>query len=309
MTAELLSAIKEMNNIFNKAEKYKIIPINRLRKLKDEINNFKKNNELNNFQKWIVNDLIRFDIPQVDFSVKSIILIAIPHPFYAEVVFTKNKIKYNCMSLVMSDFDKTEEVLKRQLSTQKYNSISAPNLPLKRLAVQSGLAVYGRNNICYIEGMGSNFSFAAYYSDMPGNDHYWAEVTMAPACADCRACLRNCPTGAIRKIKFLIDNERCLSYWNESSEPFPAWMPKSAHHSVYDCIKCQVICPMNKDQIKNTVGPIHFTESETDMLLSGLRYEKQPASLKQKVKYLGLHQWPDGISKNMKTLFELNDNL
>jgi epoxyqueuosine reductase len=297
----------EINNAFTHNEKVKIIPIGRLLDLKSEINHFKKSNELNSFQKWIVNDLYRFDIPRVDFLIKSIILITIPHPFYAEVVFTKNMKKYHCISLVMSDFDHVEKEIKSLLSAEKYNVITAQNLPLKRLAVQSGLAVYGRNNICYREGMGSNFSFAAFYSDVPCNDEYWTDVTMAVECKECRACLENCPTGALQKNNFLIDTERCLSYWNESSEPFPEWMPKSAHHCLYDCIKCQVICPMNKNQIKKTVGPIEFSESEINMLLSGVCYEKQPASLKQKVKYLGLHQWPGGISKNIKTLIEFND--
>ena len=297
-----------MNNTFSNGEIVKIIPINRILKLKDGIDQFKKSHELNSFQKWIVHDFYSLDIPRVKFPIKSIILIAIPHPFYAEVVVTKNRKEYNALSPVMSDFDKAEKVLRRLLSTQKNHIAAAKKLPLKRLAVQSGLAVYGRNNVCYIEGLGSNFSFAAYFSDVPCNDEYWTDVTLAARCTTCTACLKNCPTGAIQKNNFLIDNERCLSYWNESAEPFPEWMPKSAHHCLYDCIRCQAICPMNKDQIKEVVGPIQFTESETNMLLSGLAYEKQPRSLKQKVKYLGLHQWPDGIAKNIETLIELIDS-
>lgn len=299
----------KINDVFVNGEKVKIIPINKLLKLKNEIDQFKNNQELNSFQRWIVNDLYRFDIPFVEFSIQSIILIAIPHPFYAKVKFTKDKKQYNFISLVMSDFEKTETTLNRILLSEKYNFTLAQNLPLKRLAVQSGLAVYGRNNICYIKGIGSNFSFIAYYSDIPCIDEYWAGVKISSVCTKCNACLRNCPTGAIKKNRFLIDNEMCLSYWNESSEPFPEWIPKLAHHCVYDCLKCQIICPMNKMQIKNVVGPIYFNERETNMLLSGLHYEQQSVSLKQKVEYLGLHQWQDGIPKNLKMLFELNDDL
>ncbi|MBN1698788.1 MAG: 4Fe-4S binding protein [Spirochaetales bacterium] len=298
-----------MNDGFVNGEKIRIIPIERLLTLKNEVDHFKKGYELNSFQKWIVDDLYIFELPHVDFPIKSIILMAIPHPFYAEIVFTMNKKKYNCLSPVMSDFEKAEKTLKRLLATHRYLICKTQNLPLKRLAVQSGFAVYGRNNICYIDGMGSNFSFAAYYSDMPCDDEYWTDVAMARRCTKCKACFAHCPTGAIRKNGFLIDNERCLSYWNESAEPFPEWMPKSAHHCLYDCIKCQVICPMNKDQIKHTVGPVRFNESETNMLLSGFIYERQSVSFKKKVKYLGLHQWPDGISKNIKTLIALNNIL
>ena len=174
----------------------------------------------------------------------------------------------------------------------------ANNLPLKRLAVQSGFAVYGRNNICYINNLGRNFSFIAYFSDIPCDDNYWCGVELSPPCKKC------CPTGAIQRDSFLINNERCLSYWNESSKPFPEWIPSTAHHCVYDCLKCQIICPMNREQKNKIVGPIFFTELETNMLLSGLQYEQQPISLKKKVKFLGLHQWPDGIPKNLNILFK-----
>ena len=85
-------------------------------------------------------------------------------------------------------------------------------------------------------------------------------------------------------------------------------MPENAHHCVYDCIKCQIYCPMNKKQIKNTIGPVKFNELETNMLLSGLHYQKQSISFNKKVKYLGLHQWPDGIPKNLKVLFEIKNS-
>jgi epoxyqueuosine reductase len=109
----------EIDDVFVNGEKYKIIPINKLLELKDEVDHFKQDNKLTSFQNWIVNDLYRFDIPRVEFSIRSIIIIAIPHPFYAEVVLTKNKKKYHCISLVMSDFEKTENVLNQILFQRK----------------------------------------------------------------------------------------------------------------------------------------------------------------------------------------------
>jgi epoxyqueuosine reductase len=38
---------------------------------------------------------------------------------------------------------------------------------LKRLAVRSGLARYGRNNVTYVEGMGSFLELSASLTDMP----------------------------------------------------------------------------------------------------------------------------------------------
>lgn len=166
----------------------------------------------------------------------------------------------------MSDFKSAEDTLHTALRSENYHLITAQNIPLKRLAVHSGLAVYGRNNICYIDGMGSNFSFSAYFSDLPCYDGYWTDVITASLSSNCHACLKNCPTGAIQAGRFLIDDEKCLSYLNESAEPFPEWLPKTVHHCAYDCLKCQISCPMNKDQLKAVVGPIQFTESETDDL-------------------------------------------
>ncbi len=295
----------DLKKAFINGEIAQLIPIEKLKIIKKELDRFKQLEELNNFQNWIVNDLYKFEVADIGFPAKSIILIAIPHPFYAKVEFTYNGRKIKALSLVMSDFETTESHLKNYLFSQNYKIAEAPDLPLKRLAVQSGLAVYGRNNICYINSMGSNFSFIAYYSDIPCDNKKWREITMARTCTYCKACLNNCPTGAIQKNRFLINNEKCLSYLNENKDPFPEWLPKSAHHCIYDCLKCQIICPMNKAQVKKVTGPVIFSESETRSLLSGIIFNKITGSFKQKVKYLGLHQWPDGIAKNIKVLIEL----
>ncbi len=288
-------------------EKATLIPIRRLDCLRNEIERFKQDEALNGFQHWIVNDLYGFDVPAVEFAVSSIVLLAVPHPFYAPVEFIYRGKTYHCLSLVMSDFERAEQSLREALQSRNYQIIAAPNIPLKRLAVQSGFAAYGRNNICYIDGMGSNFSFSAYFSDIPCDDGDWAAAKMASRCAHCTACMKHCPTAAIRKERFLIDNERCLSYLNESGEPFPEWLPKTAHHSIYDCLRCQIICPMNAAQIKRIGELIRFTESETEQLLAGAHADTFSASFRKKATYLGLHQWPDGIAKNLNVFIELSD--
>jgi hypothetical protein len=61
----------------------------------------------------------------------------------------------------------------------------------RRLAVQSGLAEYGRNNITYVAGMGSNVRYAAFYTDIDGQDEVWRDVCNAEMCADCGAYIKN----------------------------------------------------------------------------------------------------------------------
>jgi epoxyqueuosine reductase len=288
-------------------DKLQPIPIGRLQDIKAELEVFSQTQELNGFQKWIISDLYKFDLPAADFTIRSILIVAIPHPFYANVEFTWHAKKYNTVCLVMSDFEQTEKDLKDFLAAQDYHILPAPGIPLKRMAVKSGLAVYGRNNITYVEGLGSLYSFASYFSDIESDNAEWLELRMAERCTHCWACFKNCPTGAIRKDRFIIDNERCLSNLNESPGEFPEWLAKSAHHCVYDCLKCQIICPMDRAYLTHVIGPIQFSEDETELLLSGGPLAAYPPALRQKSKLLGLEPWIDNIPRNLKVLFELSD--
>lgn len=289
---------------FNNNEKYRLIPIERLEHVKNELDLFKNTKNINGFQSWILDDLYNYDLPKTVYTIESILIIAVPHPFYTDVVISHNGNRYHCLSLVISDFEKTRIALESFSKRESFEIIEAEDLPLKRLAVQSGLAVYGRNNITYIDGLGSNFSYAAYFTNLPCNDPKWIKVNHASICDTCTICLKNCPTGAIREDNFLLNNEICLSYMNESGKPFPKWLPESVHHTLYDCLKCQETCPMNKDQCKRFGDHVEFNENETEMLLTGIRFEEYPEPMQKKAKYLGLDQWPDGIAKNLRTLIE-----
>ena len=66
-------------------------------------------------------------------------------------------------------------------------------LPLKTLAACSGLAEYGRNNLCYVLGMGSFLQLAASFSDLPCPADPWREPmsldrcqSVPPACGTAR---------------------------------------------------------------------------------------------------------------------------
>ncbi len=289
---------------FPNDETYKLIPIERLKHLKTELSLFKKNEAINKFQGWILDNFYNLELPKTSFAIKSILIIAIPHPFFTDVVICHKGKRHQCLSPVLSDFEKTETALVSLSKSHSFEITEAKNLPLKRLAVQSGFAVYGKNNITYIDGLGSNFSYAAYFTDLHCNDSTWVGVNHPSICDTCTICIKNCPTGAIGNDRFLINNEICLSYMNESGEPFPEWLPKSVHHTLYDCLKCQITCPMNKNQYEKRGAQIEFDEDETNLLLSETHFENYPEPMQKKAKYLGLNKWPDGIAKNLKTLIE-----
>ncbi len=280
-----------------------LVPVFRLAELEADLAALKAE-KLNGFQTWLVDHRFNFSLPETGFPIRSVLLMALPHPLYSRVTLTDGRLKVGCLGLVSSDFDSARAAAEAAATKAGARLAETDALPLKRLAVRSGLAVYGRNNVTYIEGHGSNFSYLAYYTDVACEEDGWTAVRQGAACGTCTACLKACPTGAILADRFLIDNERCLSCMNETGTPFPDWVPSSVHHTLYDCLKCQLACPMNRDQLTEIGRPVDFDAAETALLMAGTRYAEYPESMKKKAAYLGLDQWPDGIAKNVRTLFD-----
>ena len=118
--------------------------------------------------------------------------------------------------------------------------------PLKTLAACAGLARYGRNNIAYVAGLGSYLMLAACATDAPPPaDSAWDEPRQLDRCERCSACLRACPSGAIRADRFLLQTDRCLTTVNEDEAPFPDWVDPAWHHCAVGCLRCQQSCPEN----------------------------------------------------------------
>jgi len=163
-------------------------------------------------------------------------------------------------------------------------------LPLKLLAVRSGLAQYGRNNITYIPKYGSFHTLAAVYTDSESPEDHWQEKTALSRCEKCRACVRACPTNAISEDRFLIRVGNCLTYHNEmdTSHPFPDWLSPKAHNSIIGCMHCQRVCPYNRETIGWHRNRGDFTEEETRYLLKGDFSGSQAKMMGMKLKKIGL---------------------
>jgi epoxyqueuosine reductase len=181
-----------------------------------------------------------------------------------------------------------------------------PALPLKLLAAQSGLAQYGKNNICYVEGMGSFVRFVAVYSDMPCEQDNWQKPQMMKACADCSLCCQACPTGAIPKDRFLLYAERCLTYHNEKKGdiPFPNWINPAWHNSVIGCSRCQTVCPQNRTFLNKFNAEEEFSEQETDQFLKGTPKEKMQKETIEKLDRLGLAEETHLLPRNLGVFFK-----
>ncbi|NNG02250.1 MAG: 4Fe-4S binding protein [Desulfobacteraceae bacterium] len=175
-------------------------------------------------------------------------------------------------------------------------------LPLKLTAVRSGLAAYGRNNVTYVFGMGSFFRLAAFYSDLePPEDAPWEEAQAMETCDRCLSCVQACPTGAIDDKRFLIRAEKCLTFFNEREQGFPDWIDPSWHNCLVGCLRCQLVCPMNKRHEKSIQFSVAFTEPETERILSN-RMSDLPVPMQTKLDQLGLTDYLPVLARNLETL-------
>jgi epoxyqueuosine reductase len=166
------------------------------------------------------------------------------------------------------------------------------------------LAEYGRNNIAYVEGMGSFMRLTAVYSDMPCESDSWQEPKTMSHCRDCNLCRKACPTGAISSERFLLHAEKCLTYHNEREAeiPFPVWIKPEWHNCIVGCIRCQAACPENKPFLNIVGETAEFTEEETRLLLKAVPTERLPKSTTAKMKLLSLTDYYKELPRNLGAL-------
>lgn len=194
-----------------------------------------------------------------------------------------------------------ENLLRLQLEPAGYQAKKAV-LPWKLLAVRSGLAQYGRNNITYIAGLGSFYRLVAFVSDFPCAEDSWGEPRILSDCSNCEACTKACPSGAIGSDRFLLHAERCITFHNERQAEFPTWLNPSWHHCLVGCMVCQKVCPANKNFRKAVVeGPV-FSETETTAILQGNSRDLFPPGAVQKLEGLDIIGYANVLGRNLDVL-------
>jgi len=201
-----------------------------------------------------------------------------------------------------------EGVLAELLGTEGYR-VAQATVPKKLLAVCSGLAAYGKNNITYIEGMGSFHRLAAFFSDLQCEQDDWREPQVMEHCEQCLGCLRGCPTGAIEPERFLLRAERCITFWNEKpgQVAFPDWVEASWHNCLIGCMRCQRVCPENRGVLDWYEEGVEFSEEETGLLLGGVPLAELPAVLVEKLERWDLLESLDILPRNLNALLSRRD--
>ncbi|MBN2287813.1 MAG: epoxyqueuosine reductase [Candidatus Glassbacteria bacterium] len=181
-------------------------------------------------------------------------------------------------------------------------SLADARIPEKLAAVHSGLAQYGKNNIAYVEGMGSFCRFKAFFTDLPCPEDHWSEPRADERCNNCRTCAESCPAGAIAGDRFLIRAERCLTFHNEREGRFPEWIDPSWHNCLIGCMVCQKVCPLNREFVGWIEDGGEFSEAETGLILRGKAKEELPAETVLKIKRLYLWEDLELLDRNLGVL-------
>jgi epoxyqueuosine reductase len=247
----------------------------------------------------------KFDVTANLPTTRSIIVTAAPQP-QRRVTFHFNGQTHSVIippTYYADTDDQINNMLQNIINANTYQLHRAA-LPLKLLAVCSGMAKYGKNNITYVEGLGSFVRLRAFLSDMPANGSDRTEPRVMKECDSCKACLKECPTGAIVPDRFLIHAERCITFLNEGPEGFPEWVNPTWHNSLIGCMKCQLVCPVNKQFVKWVEEGETFDEAETELILNGIPLDRIPPETAHKLTRSYMAEYLDVLPRNLRALMK-----
>jgi epoxyqueuosine reductase len=183
------------------------------------------------------------------------------------------------------------------------------DLPEKLLLVFSGIAKYGKNNIAYVDGMGSFHRPVAFLTDAGLEEDKWVPLETHDRCKTCKACIQSCPSGAISRDRFLLNAEKCITYHNERNHSFPHWIKSKWHNCLIGCMICQSQCPLNKDYKHDIVNAFTFSEPETLEILRNTPKEGLSQSTSNKLSEIGLLDDCLLLGRNLKVLLNQANEL
>ena len=233
----------------------------------------------------------KYGLPESMPAAKSLIIVAVPTKAI-KLTFTHKGKAYNCVVpptyADAVDIDKkVKSVLEKALEGGR---VVKAIFPYKTLAARTGLARYGKNNITYAEGCGSFHRLTGFYTDVDLETDHWQQKEVLSLCGDCELCLRACPTGAIKKDRFLLRADKCLTFHNEmpSERAFSPSIKGSAHNAIVGCMRCQEACPMNQVNKGTMVEGDIYSEEETDYLLKGEFQNEEAEEIMEKLERSGL---------------------
>lgn len=296
------------NRMEEQGFRWRMVAVEHVEELKEEIFQRKRSGE-------IAEEVYRGYMTGFETSVtealpgaRSIIIVAAPQPQY-QVGFTRNgEVQYFIIppTYLHHTDQEIESVLKSVLEPSGYR-FSQACLPEKLLTVRSGLGRYGRNNITYIEGMGSFYRPRAYYSDLPSWQDHWQPAAMMDICKKCNVCVDACLPGALSRERFIVQADKCITFFSEIDVPWPQWVGScwdKDSKCLVGCMKCQLKCPKNRENRDKVESLEVFSRQETIILLEEKEPDRLPVDLLEKLERLYLAEYIPILSKNLNILFQ-----
>jgi epoxyqueuosine reductase len=292
-------------DLANQGYQCKIISGDHIHDLQEEINTQYRQGFFD--EAFYKEELAGFDFNMADgfAGSKSLIIVAAPQP-PVSVAFHLKGVSYSCIIPPTYSYEtdrQIQDLLEHQLKPAGFR-VKKAKLPWKLLAVQSGLAQYGKNNITYVNGMGSYHRLVAFVTDLPEGADHWQAPQVLERCENCKACMKACPTDAIAADRFLLKAERCLTFHNEREGVFPQWIKPTWHNCLVGCLYCQKACPVNKDLPKSVEEGPEFSEHETALILQHTPKIELPQQSIEKLESLDMIGYLPVLGRNLKVLNE-----
>jgi epoxyqueuosine reductase len=283
---------------------FRTVSITHLEELKEELQRWRQEGIIG--KKFYEQNygFFEFGIDKIPFRPQSMIIIAIPQgiiPLTWHHQGKKRQVILPPTYRYTSDRARCLELLQRAFQREGCSAARAV-IPLKLLAVRSGLGKYGRNNLCYVDGLGSFVRLEAFYTDYEFPNNEWQEKKPLERCARCTLCMNACPTHCIPSERFLVHADQCLTYFNEFEDPFPLWVNPRSHNALVGCLRCQEVCPENRAVVHRREEGVTFSETETDVILQGVRKEELPPSLLAKLQGLNMDEYLSVLPRNLAVL-------
>jgi epoxyqueuosine reductase len=294
------------------AYKYSTLPVSRLPALQSEYDRFTKSGGLSRHQAF--RDQIAplsFTLPTDFRDARSVVVLAA----FAKTMYATFRLNGRSYRIMVPYQYYADDLNSERLRTiVEKEVIGSPGhrlvditkrVPLKPLAAHSGLGRYGRNNLIFVDGMGSFNLLSAFLTDYQFREDPWTSLEVLGRCGHCDRCDRVCPTSCIGRSQFTINIDRCITLYNENAGRFPDWILPSMHHALMGCVKCQAPCPVN-DGIADVSGDLgEISEEETRRIVQGDVDDALLKSLQQKLRQFPAVDTKETfpvLTRNLRTL-------
>lgn len=193
---------------------------------------------------------LRTDPREIMPEAASVVVLARPYVPFASP-FPRGVAGYSAYYRAYPEGRAAAQELAAELERIGIRAVAQPRLPNKALAVRAGLGSYGRNSLIHCPKFGSFVSIHAILTDAPLEPDAPSEVC---DCGKCDACVRACPTGAIRPGG-AVDLARCVRAYMNSGRSVPVELREAYGTSILGCDACQRCCPRNAGAMKRASAP------------------------------------------------------